>query len=347
MDINKNLGEFNLDAIVVPTNRSHEYLNYALELSKVTNAFLLVFVSGYTSVTAVTARIISNGVRGLAVNIPTDYRHPLLLGFKTDNFSMATQGRAASDVSLKRNLGLLVGRMMKWSNLLFLDDDITNIKGMDTAVKYIANTTTAGFLVNKFPDNSVVRHAERLSGIEPGVKLSAGALMVNPGRITTFFPNIYNEDWFFLYGSTVAAPCPIMAGTADQRPYNPFKTLSRASSEEFGDLLAEGMLQLTENNLDPFRASVSDWQHLLIKRKRLIKEIQERLQRQAKGSQTHAAMKSLTAAADQLNNIKPLTCALYMKAWSRDLDLFQERIALLSPHGGSVTQIITAAGLLA
>lgn len=328
-----------LDAIVVPTNRLPEYLGYAIELASTTNAFLLVFCSGRASASAATDRIISSGIRGLAVDIPAHYSHPLLTDFETDGCSDAMLGRVTNDVGLKRNLGLLVGRMAGWRNLLFLDDDITNIKGIDEATRLVANAPAAGFTVNEFPDNSVVRHAERLSGVEPGVKLSGGALMINLASVAAFFPHIYNEDWLFLYGAGCAFDSA--AGTAGQRRYDPFAP-SRAASEEFGDLLAEGILQLTNAGIDYLQSSEHDWRLLLAERKSLIQRIRGQLG--AKNAE-HMAVKSLLEAEARLGDITPQMCVAYLTAWGHDLDLFRERFASLPYQGTSVAQIIEAAGL--
>lgn len=49
------------------------------------------------------------------------------------------------------------------------------------------------------------------------------------------FPEVYNEDWFFMHGLEV-----LPAGDANQLAYNPFAP-GRASREEFGDLIAEAL----------------------------------------------------------------------------------------------------------
>ncbi len=286
----------------------------------------------------------ASGVRGLAVDVPAQYQHPLLLGFETDDFFDATLGRTKNDISLKRNLGLLVGRMAGWSNLLFLDDDITDIVGMNGMISRLAHELATGFLVSKFPDNSVVRHAERLSGIEPGVKLGGGALLVDVAHTSAFFPRIYNEDWFFLCGMGSSAAGPAV-GAASQKPYDPFVTPSRARSEEFGDLLAEGILRLTKNGFDHLRTSVSDWRQLLAERKLLIENIRTRLEDQGSIEQAYMATRSLIAAEVRLHGLTPQTCVAYIAAWQRDLDTFRERLALLPRQKASVAQIVESAGL--
>ncbi len=338
------LFDHRLDAIVVPTNRSAECLSYALELAGATNAFLLILGSGHTSAMDVAKRITSHGIRGLAVDVPADYRHPLLLDFETDNFSDAMLGRSTNDISLKRNLGLILARMAGWRNILFLDDDITNIKGIDQAINFTADESVAGFLVSEFPDNSVVSHAERLSGVEPGVRLNGGALMVNLEATPAFFPNIYNEDWLFLCGIGRQAFCSTAVGTAEQKRYDPFASPLRATSEEFGDLMAEGIEQLINAGLDCLQSSKSDWRQVLAERKLLLEQIHNRLKMQT-NMESRRARNSLAAAEARLKDIVPKSCVDYLAAWDHDLSLFRERFALLPLYMGPMVEAVEAIGL--
>ena len=65
-----------------------------------------------------------------------------------------------------------------------------------------------------------------------------------------FFPDIYNEDWFF-FAETAARHRLTNAGEARQAEYDPFDSPVRAEHEEFGDLLAEGLYSLMEDINDP------------------------------------------------------------------------------------------------
>jgi len=268
----------------------------------------------------------------------------MFLDFRTNNFSDGMLDRSTNDVSLKRNLGLILGRMAGWSNLLFLDDDITNIKGIDKAISLVGAESVAGFQVPKFPDNSVVRHAERLSGVEPGVRMSGGVLMVNLAATAAFFPNIYNEDWLFLYGIGRQTFCSAAVGTARQKQYNPFASPLRAISEEFGDLLAEGILRLTNGGVNYLQSSEPDWQQLLAERKLLLGQIRNRLRTQT-SLESRMAINSLAAAEARLNDIAPRSCVDYLSAWNHDLSLFRERFTLLPRYIGSIEEAVEAIGL--
>ena len=55
-----------------------------------------------------------------------------------------------------------------------------------------------------------------------------------------FFPNIYNEDWFF-FSEEAARRKIAKVGVSQQEAYDPYEDPLRAAQEEFGDLLTEGL----------------------------------------------------------------------------------------------------------
>ena len=108
----------------------------------------------------------------------------------------------------------------------------------------------AGMVCRDFPDNSVVCHARRLAGFPQDNFVSGSVLGVNCDDLPfPFFPDIYNEDWFF-FSKAVARLELANVGDAAQRPYKPFADPERARHEEFGDLLAEGLFSLIGEVLD-------------------------------------------------------------------------------------------------
>jgi hypothetical protein len=332
-----------LDVIVVPTIRSSEHLTYAIELAQRTNSCLLALCNGAASPDEIVQYASVSGVHCTAVDIPTGYSHPLLSGFATDTFPEALYGREKNNISLKRNLSLLLSYMVGWHKLLFLDDDITELNGFNEALT--ANETIIGFLLADFPDNSVVRHAERLSGIEPGVSISGSSLLVDATKVRGFFPNVYNEDWFFMH-VTARKGTVVNRGTASQLPYNPFSSPLRAVSEEFGDVLAEGIMQLSKLGIDPICASEELWKEILSDRRVLIDEICERLAvRNGNMEQSKDALAALCAAREQLGTIKPRTCVDYMAAWRKDVSEWRRRIHTLQKCL-SVNQGLEVLGLL-
>ena len=79
-----------------------------------------------------------------------------------------------------------------------------------------------------------VRHGSRALGVQCG------------DLPLPFFPDLYNEDWFF-FGEAAAHRRLAKVGEARQAVYDPYAEPTRASDEEFGDLLAEGLYSLIEN----------------------------------------------------------------------------------------------------
>jgi hypothetical protein len=64
----------------------------------------------------------------------------------------------------------------------------------------------AGMIVRNFPDNSVVCHARRDAGLPQDVFWTGAVLGVHCNNLPlSFFPDIYNEDWFFLLVKRPAA----------------------------------------------------------------------------------------------------------------------------------------------
>ena len=141
-------------------------------------------------------------------------------------------------IAQARNQGLLMARSCGWEHIMFLDDDIRlrEIQIIRGAAA-LRSVQAVAFTARDFPDNSVVRHAARAAGMTVPVFPSGSALMINMEKIpeTRLFPEIYNEDWFFMHGLDV-----VNGGDVEQLPYNPFVP-GRATREEFGDLIAEAI----------------------------------------------------------------------------------------------------------
>ena len=93
---------------------------------------------------------------------------------------------AALDISRKRNLGLLIGRVCGWTRMLFLDDDIRklNVAKLSSAAALLDEYPVVGLQVKKYPDASVVGHARRLTGRRQEPFVSGGSLLVDPQRST-------------------------------------------------------------------------------------------------------------------------------------------------------------------
>jgi hypothetical protein len=191
----------------------------------------------------------------------------------------------------------------------------------------------AGLACREFPDNSVVCHARRLAGYSQDTFVSGAALGVNCNdQPVPFFPDQYNEDWFF-FSPLVAQRSLGLVGNATQKAYDPYEDPQRAREEEFGDLLAEGLYTLFEqqpNEMNYFRrldaADEPYWERFIEARRETLSltavslEIAiEYTKDNADADTCAAALRSLDAAEEQLFRLSPRTCMDYIDAWASDL----------------------------
>jgi len=321
-----------LDAIVVPTARPASSLHQAIRLSADLGVPLLALCSRQAHAEQVAIRIRAAGSRGLAVDVPDGYvieRAPTYTAgaaFRTASFGRRT------DLSVKRNLGLLVARMRGWRKVLFLDDDIVGVRTDDIQrlERQLDRHPVAGMVCDDFPDNSVVCHARRQAGLYQGNFVSGAALGVNcADNPLGFFPDVYNEDWFFFASAAASRTLP-MVGRARQAEYDPFADPVRARHEEFGDLLAEGLYALFEERPDRTLeehvevANEAHWAKFIESRKETIQSTAELLQKKLEAEvvralAVHHAVTSLGQAGEQLASILPAHCVDFLHAWLRDV----------------------------
>ncbi|MDT0349531.1 hypothetical protein [Pseudonocardia charpentierae] len=318
-----------LNAIVVPSARRASSLDLLIDLSARLGAVLVVLCSRHSTVEDVADRVARNPLaEAFMIDVPKGFQlRQMPRRTAAPEFRDASGGRA-SDLSTKRNLGLLLARLMGWGKIAFIDDDITLT---DTAVfrrlsKSLDTSNMAGMVCRDYPDNSVVCHALRLAGFHQDNFVSGAVLGVNCYDLPlTFFPDIYNEDWFFFSRAVVNHELTSV-GDATQLPYKPFADPGRARSEEFGDLLAEGLYSLIGDaggaalGYDAL-LDLATWQfwHDWIDGRRETHEIIKSYLADSDTVETRQAMRSLSAAEDQLVTIKADTCVAFLDAWRADL----------------------------
>ncbi len=190
-----------------------------------------------------------------------------------------------------------------------------------------------------FPDNSVFCHARRLARLHQEVFVTGAVLGVNCSDLPLpFFPDIYNEDWFF-FADAVAHRRLTNVGEARQAPVRPLRRPRRARSEEFGDLLAEGLYLLLEDIHRTARlrrpgdffteiaklASEKYWSTFIDVRRQDLAETRSRLRefipRDNCSDSVLTAITSLDAA-DALYGSHAITaprCENFLHAWVRDM----------------------------
>jgi hypothetical protein len=326
-----------LDAIIIPASRRASSFDNLIKLSARLHARLVVICSKLAKIEDVAERVARTpGARALIIEIPKNYQIPRMPGRTASrDFREASAGRT-SDLSAKRNLGLLLARRNGWNKIVFVDDDITltDTAAFERLARRLERVDIAGMVCKDFPDNSVVCHARRLAGLPQDNFVSGSVLGVNCADVPfPFFPDIYNEDWFF-FSKAVAGYKLANVGEATQRPYKPFADPERARHEEFGDLLAEGLFSLIgeiwdrpadEDNAETVDyqklfdlADVEFWTEFIGARRATLRETLERLEL-LHTVEARQARRSLTAAKQQLGMITPELCEAFLAAWQEDL----------------------------
>jgi hypothetical protein len=287
--------------------------------------------------------------------VPTGYRHPLIPTRTSQPRFRAASANRCSDLSAKRNIGLLMARLQGWGKVLFLDDDIRDptagaplslpLRTVGRLALSLASHQVAGLVCDDFPDNSVFCHARRLAGLPQDTFVTGGALGVNcDDRPLPFFPDIYNEDWFFSSGSAARRDVA-RVGRATQAPYDPFADPQRACIEEFGDLLAEGLFarfgtQPEEMDYDDriADADLAYWERFIHARRTDLEMLRRRLSRRMRlrigdTRRQRAAIDSLAAAAHQQSSLTPRLCVEFLDAWIHDLHDWQQATQSLGGAG--------------
>lgn len=350
-----------VQAIIVPTARPETYLHPAIGLAAELDCALVLLCSRSAAAEKAADMARRAGVTFAAITIDAAGR--LLPRFETTKLLSRAGLGITGDVSPKRNLGLLLGRLAGWDRAVFLDDDIVvpNPADLRSAVRHLDEFDGVGLENTGYPDNSVVCHAFRAVGGRQDTFIGTGALAVSCSRTDAFFPKIYNEDWLFLLDEDGLRPTAI-TGEIVQERYNPFAHKRRARFEEFGECLAEGLFWLLDEGYRPRDADRHFWQGFLTKRKRFINEILERLASRspALGGDLAASgpermMVALQAALDQHKLITPELCLRYLAAWQDDRERWRSHLAateatvlgtgLASGERPSITDLLLALGL--
>lgn len=216
-----------IDAIIVPTARRPAYLGPAAGLAKSLSCTLVTLHSKQWTSAAKAARWLPPDIDRIAIDVPARQRLRLP-DWQTSELLSGTVFARRSDVSVKRNVALVLSRMLGWSRVMFLDDDITELNPLDVRrASGLLNTHVAvGLHVGGFPDHSVVCHAYLRAGGAQQSFIGVGALVVDLEQARSFFPDIYNDDWFFLLGDKEIQSVGV-TGAVRQYPYDPFRTPDR------------------------------------------------------------------------------------------------------------------------
>ena len=338
-----------LDAIIVPGARPAAYLDHAVTLARAAKCLLVVLCShqlrGHEVKEYLAARSFSDAI---VIDLPPGYSHPLFSfrGLCSIKGHLPREsGIRATDLSMKRNIGLVLARMLGWRRVFFLDDDIRDIAYPDlqTTVDMLASFSAAGMWVTEFPDNSIVCHANRMTGGSQDVFVSGAALAVDCSNDIGFFPDIYNEDWLFFFDAASKGQLGNSYLKATQLAYYPFANPQRAARQEFGDVLAEGLYALLHLGLDVSQATTMYWEFFLDGRRNFLEAAYSRVERAPRDMQ-EGIVASLLSALKCLGGITADLCARYVELWRQDLVVWHAQITQI-PMMPSVDAALAALGL--
>jgi hypothetical protein len=307
-----------LDAIIVPTIRPVAGLMHVFDLAHRAGYPLLLLCSGRARAAEVAAH--TGRDRNITAVDVGGLRRSVLPDFETTAIHHTTQPHLPGDLSIKRNLGLIIARVAGWQRILFLDDDIDvpDPSQLASVAALADNYDAVGLNNTGFEDNSVVCHALRYIGGKQDTFVGGGAMAVRPGATTSFFPHIYNEDWLFLLRGTSFGSVATH-GTIKQQPFDPYDTPGRAAGQEFGDCIAEGIYWLLDRGSPIRHADTRYWRDSLNRRRNLINHIERRMVNAPAPPDVRARLlASLTAARAAHAWITPDRCNTYMNAWHRD-----------------------------
>lgn len=255
-------GDERLDLVVVPTSRPAQESREAIALAGAValehGATLLVIPSQGALADQVVPQDPAVADLTMVLSLGRAARRRwrrLLPKLGTDDHVLSrTSLSALWDTALKRNLALVIASAIGARTVLFLDDDLR--AGDDgwvippdevrSALRLVQDgvVDAGGWLLDEFPDNSVVCHTRRLAELDQGIFVGAAAFLLRVGADTPFFPRIYNEDWLFQLPYLLRRSLACF-GSVRQTPYDPYQP-ERAAREELGDVLAEGLYRLCE-----------------------------------------------------------------------------------------------------
>jgi hypothetical protein len=337
-------GQRGIDAIFVHTARPPAYLDGAAELARSLECTLVTLHSKRWTTAADARKRLPDDLNLIAIDVK-DTPQLNLPRWKTTDKLARSIFACRSDLSVKRNLAIMLSHMLGWSRILFLDDDITGLNPEDVraAIGLLENYNAVGLHVGGFPDHSVVCHAYQMAGGKQQEFIGGGALAIAVNRTKSFFPSIYNDDWFFLLDGNDSLQPTAVTGEVVQQPYDPFRTPQRARNEELGDVLAEGIYWLLDQERRIIAADAVYWKSFLEKRRRFIEGVLRmvRADRALKPDDKTRRIDALKGSLGRLALITPELCESYLRAWADDRRQWKIHLEAL-PIGLSIPKALAA-----
>jgi len=318
-----------VDAIIVPTARPVAYLDEAARVAVRLGCPLVTLHSKKWTSAQAAAGHLPESLDLIAIDVPepAQLRLPEL---ETSQLLERTIFRRRIDLSAKRNLALILSHMLGWERVVFLDDDIQvpDPSDLSRAAGLLDIHTAVGLGIDGFPDNSVVCHAFRHVGGKQETFIGGGALAVEAKRNRSFFPDIYNDDWFYVLNAGKRLQSVATIGQVIQNPYDPYRRPERARNEEFGDVLAEGTFWLLDQGKTASAGDLRHWQEFLERRRRFIEDVLDKVKQKPdiEAAQRGRMIEALKASLGRRALIKPELCVDYLRAWVSDQERWQRHI---------------------
>lgn len=316
-----------LDAIIVPASRAAGNLKRAIALARAARCQLVLLCSLQTRIDDVSQLLASHSFsKATVIEVSSEYTHHMFDFYTSLWAELCLPATRSTDLSLKRNVGLIIARLLGWQRIFFMDDDIEipDSDGILHTVGVLGRYAAVGLRVATFPDNSVVCHAHRETGGFQDVHVSGSALAVDCTAPISFFPNVYNEDWLFFYNDAAQQRLGWSDLRATQLRYDPFADPRRAARQEFGDVLAEGLY--AQLHTDRYGYATTDyWGRFLDARERFLGAIIDRIEK-AKPELRPKIRDSVETAQHCLAQTHPYHYQEYIELWNADLHRWSQRL---------------------
>lgn len=236
---------------------------------------------------------------------------------KTSKHSAITHGLLSWDLPIKRNMAIDIAQSEGYERVLLLDDDIDLNEAAENKeiTESMLGNNIIGWNVTSFPDTSVVGHLQNEMFGYTGTFISGSCLSIKVTSDNALFASVYNEDWLFL-ANHILKHSVACIGCAKQHPYNPYKDYRVACFQEFGEILAEGLMTLIHDNKILKAYDVSFWEREIRTRKEYLYSMLRHGQRDDK-------QRCLMAAINRNAEITPLACVSYLEAYEEDVNTWR------------------------
>ncbi len=194
------------------------------------------------------------------VELPSAYQDT----FKCDN-NPSTRFFDRFDIPAKRNYALRLSRSEGLCHVGIFDDDLLLLKShLTKGLVSLANGSDIASLYSlRFPDVSTVDLVRcHLHSENPEVSISGNAMFLNVATVRGFFPYVYNEDWLFFLNNQLIGNRLRGVAVVEQQPRLKVSA-TRIAFEQFGELIAGGIIRIRANNLLRLPEEVQFW-HLIL-----------------------------------------------------------------------------------